>query len=132
MSGLWNGQPFPPLNQMNKPAANSDGSTEIYFGPGRSTDRLDDGLDQLLLVERLLQIRDAPELGGLALDALIREARHENDRKPQAKGGELPPHLDARHVAQLNVHQQTIRSACRGNSKERLGAIVGPGDVSEG
>jgi hypothetical protein len=32
-SGLDNGQPFPSLNQMDKPAANADGSTDIYFGP---------------------------------------------------------------------------------------------------
>jgi len=32
-SGLDNGQPFPSLNQMDKPAANTDGSTDIYFGP---------------------------------------------------------------------------------------------------
>ena len=33
MSGLQNGQRFPSLNQMDKPAANPDGSTDIYFGP---------------------------------------------------------------------------------------------------
>jgi hypothetical protein len=33
MSGLDNGQPFPSLNQMDKPAANGDGSFDIYFGP---------------------------------------------------------------------------------------------------
>jgi hypothetical protein len=33
LSGLENGQPFPSLNQMDKPAANSDGSFDIYFGP---------------------------------------------------------------------------------------------------
>ena len=33
MSGLQNGQPFPSINQMDRPAANSDGSTDIYFGP---------------------------------------------------------------------------------------------------
>jgi hypothetical protein len=33
MSGLQNGQPFPSLNQMDKPAVDSDGSTDIYFGP---------------------------------------------------------------------------------------------------
>jgi len=27
------GQPFPSLNTMDNPAANADGSTEIYFGP---------------------------------------------------------------------------------------------------
>jgi hypothetical protein len=32
-SGLDNGQPFPSLNTMDKPAANADGSTDIYFGP---------------------------------------------------------------------------------------------------
>jgi hypothetical protein len=32
-SGLDNGQAFPSINQMDKPAANSDGSTDIYFGP---------------------------------------------------------------------------------------------------
>ncbi|MGI6856100.1 DUF1254 domain-containing protein [Mesorhizobium sp. 1B3] len=32
-SGLDNGQPFPSLNTMDKPVQNSDGSTEIYFGP---------------------------------------------------------------------------------------------------
>jgi hypothetical protein len=32
-SGLDNGQPFPSINTMDKPAANSDGSTDIYFGP---------------------------------------------------------------------------------------------------
>jgi hypothetical protein len=33
MSGFQNNQPFPSLNQMDKPTANSDGSTDIYFGP---------------------------------------------------------------------------------------------------
>jgi hypothetical protein len=33
MSGLDNGQPFPSLNQMDKPAANADGSIDVYFGP---------------------------------------------------------------------------------------------------
>jgi hypothetical protein len=33
MSGLQNGQPFPSLNQMDKPVANADGSTDIYIGP---------------------------------------------------------------------------------------------------
>jgi len=32
-SGLDNGQPFPSLNAMDKPAKNADGSTDIYFGP---------------------------------------------------------------------------------------------------
>jgi hypothetical protein len=31
--GLDNGQPFPSLNQMDKPTINSDGSVDIYFGP---------------------------------------------------------------------------------------------------
>ena len=33
MSGLQNGQPFPSINQMDKPAANADGSVDLYFGP---------------------------------------------------------------------------------------------------
>jgi len=32
-SGLDNGQPFPSISSFDKPAANLDGSTEIYFGP---------------------------------------------------------------------------------------------------
>ena len=32
-SGLDNGQPFPSINAMDHPAANADGSTDIYFGP---------------------------------------------------------------------------------------------------
>lgn len=32
-SGLDNGQPFPSINQMDKPAVNADGSTDVYFGP---------------------------------------------------------------------------------------------------
>jgi hypothetical protein len=32
-SELDNGQPFPSINTMDKPAANADGSTDIYFGP---------------------------------------------------------------------------------------------------
>lgn len=32
-SGLDNGQPFPSINSMSKPATNADGSTDIYFGP---------------------------------------------------------------------------------------------------
>ncbi len=31
--GLDNGQPFPSINTMDKPIQNSDGSTDIYFGP---------------------------------------------------------------------------------------------------
>jgi hypothetical protein len=37
-SGLDNGQPFPSLNSMDKPAANPDGSTDIYFGPSKPAD----------------------------------------------------------------------------------------------
>lgn len=32
-SGLDNGQPFPSLNTMDKPAQNTDGTFDIYFGP---------------------------------------------------------------------------------------------------
>jgi hypothetical protein len=32
-SGLENGQPLPSLNSMDKPAQNSDGSYDLYFGP---------------------------------------------------------------------------------------------------
>ncbi|MFK0375988.1 DUF1254 domain-containing protein [Pandoraea sp. NPDC090278] len=32
-SGLANGQPFPSLNQMDKPVQNADGSLDLYFGP---------------------------------------------------------------------------------------------------
>lgn len=32
-SGLANGQPFPSLNQMDKPVMNADGSLDLYFGP---------------------------------------------------------------------------------------------------
>jgi hypothetical protein len=32
-SGLDNGQPFPSINTMDKPTTNTDGSTDIYFGP---------------------------------------------------------------------------------------------------
>jgi hypothetical protein len=31
--GLDNGQPFPSINQMDKPAMNADGSLDLYFGP---------------------------------------------------------------------------------------------------
>lgn len=37
-SGLDNGQPFPSINTMDKPAANTDGSTDIYFGPQAPAD----------------------------------------------------------------------------------------------
>jgi hypothetical protein len=32
-SELDNGQPFPSINTMDKPSMNTDGSTDIYFGP---------------------------------------------------------------------------------------------------
>jgi Protein of unknown function (DUF1214) len=32
-SGLDNGEPFPSINSMDKPAANADGSIDIYFSP---------------------------------------------------------------------------------------------------
>ena len=32
-SGLDNGQAFPSINTMDKPATTPDGSTDIYFGP---------------------------------------------------------------------------------------------------
>lgn len=32
-AGVDNGQPFPSINTMDKPAQNADGSTDIYFGP---------------------------------------------------------------------------------------------------
>jgi hypothetical protein len=31
-AGLDNGQPFPSINQMDKPESNADGSIDIYFG----------------------------------------------------------------------------------------------------
>ena len=34
-SGLDNGQPFPSINTMDKPAQNADDSTDIYFGRSR-------------------------------------------------------------------------------------------------
>jgi hypothetical protein len=34
-SGLDNGQPFPSINTMDRPAQNPDGSVDIYFGPTR-------------------------------------------------------------------------------------------------
>src|SRR5215467_4326564 len=37
-SGLDNGQPFPSINTMDKPVVNSDGSTNIYFGPNSPGD----------------------------------------------------------------------------------------------
>jgi hypothetical protein len=37
-SGLDNGQPFPSINTMDKPATSADGSTEIYFGPSSPGD----------------------------------------------------------------------------------------------
>jgi hypothetical protein len=37
-SGLDNGQPFPSINTMDKPAANADDSTDIYFGPSSPGD----------------------------------------------------------------------------------------------
>ena len=36
-SGLDNGQPFPSLNVMDKPAQNTDGSTDLYIGPKAPT-----------------------------------------------------------------------------------------------
>jgi hypothetical protein len=32
-AGLDNGQRFPSINQMDKPAVDGDGSVDIYFGP---------------------------------------------------------------------------------------------------
>ncbi len=32
-SGLANGQPFPSLGSLNRPAQNADGSTDVYLGP---------------------------------------------------------------------------------------------------
>jgi len=37
-SGLANGQPFPSINAMDKPATNAGGSNDIYFGPGSPSD----------------------------------------------------------------------------------------------
>jgi hypothetical protein len=37
-SGLDNGQPFPSINSMDKPAMNTDGSTDVYFGPASPGD----------------------------------------------------------------------------------------------
>jgi len=37
-SGLDNGQPFPSINTMDRPSANADGSTDIYFGPSSPGD----------------------------------------------------------------------------------------------
>lgn len=32
-SGLANGQPFPSLGSRDNPVQNTDGSTDLYFGP---------------------------------------------------------------------------------------------------
>lgn len=37
-SGLDNGQPFPSINSMDKPATNADGSADFYFGPASPSD----------------------------------------------------------------------------------------------
>ena len=37
-SGLDNGQQFPSINQMDKPAVNEDGSTDIFFSPNSPGD----------------------------------------------------------------------------------------------
>jgi hypothetical protein len=37
-SGLDNGQLFPSINAMDKPATNADGSTDVYFGPASPGD----------------------------------------------------------------------------------------------
>lgn len=37
-SGLDNGQAFPSINAMDKPAANADGSTDTYFDPTSPSD----------------------------------------------------------------------------------------------
>jgi hypothetical protein len=37
-SGLDNGQPFPSLNSFDKPVANPDGSTDIFFAPGEPSE----------------------------------------------------------------------------------------------
>jgi len=37
-SGLDNGQPFPSINTMDRPKLNTDGSTDIYFGPNSPGD----------------------------------------------------------------------------------------------
>jgi hypothetical protein len=37
-SGLDNGQPFPSINSMDKPATNADASTDFYFGPASPGD----------------------------------------------------------------------------------------------
>ena len=42
-SGLDNGQPFPSINTMDKPAMNADGSTDIYFGPDSPANALRTG-----------------------------------------------------------------------------------------
>jgi len=38
-SGLDNGQPFPSLGKLNKPAVNADGSTDLYLGPNAPAGR---------------------------------------------------------------------------------------------
>ena len=38
-SGLDNGQPFPSLNQMDRPVMNADGSLDLYFGPSAPAGR---------------------------------------------------------------------------------------------
>ena len=55
-SGLDNGQPFPSLNTMDKPATNADGSTDIYSGriPGRRKELAADAAGQRLL--RILRL----------------------------------------------------------------------------
>jgi hypothetical protein len=43
-SGLANGQPFPSLGSRDKPAQNSDGSTDLYLGPKAPNGRQDNWL----------------------------------------------------------------------------------------
>ena len=57
-SGLDNGQPFPSINTMDKPAQNADGSFDIYFGPKSPGP----GKNWLATLPRQRLVRDLPPL----------------------------------------------------------------------
>lgn len=85
-SGLDNGQPFPLINTMDKPAANADGSHDIYFGPDKPAKADDSNWLRTGLLRHPAPLRPRPEL--------------------------LRPDLEARRPATPRLSPTNIRTCC--------------------
>ena len=91
----------------------------------------DDRLDQQIRAERLAQISDATQLLRLAQDCLVIEGGHRYDRKLEIGIRQLTRQLHPGNIPELNVDNEALRLARRGDAEECLGRFEGVYYISE-